>query len=705
MQPYGEAAWRYREAGWSGVLPLPAGAKWPPPSGFTGWAGVDPSNADVRAWIDLGLAAGEPAGNIALRLPHGVYGLDVDAYGAKRGGDALGALIERCGPLPPTWVVTSRDDASSGIRLYAAELPIGRHWRNEPGGHGAGIEAIHFGHRYAVAWPSIHPETGRKYVWRRPDGLVVDGEIPTPATLPELPAAWVEALSELGETRVGNSAGHAETIERVDSWRDGEPCPPVVRASERAMRALREAADGAALHPAIVTATHELVSLGHEGHAGVRRALADTFVPFVDVRAARPGDDRGKAEAEWWRAVRGAVGKLDPTRHLVMCDCEVWSGTGLLFEPDPFPELENYARLPTDAYIETGVEVTFTNDPPDVELDVAGRLIGAMLDPAALRDRPAPAWLIEGLLTLDSASWLIAAPASYKSFVALDWAGHVGAGRPWLGHTVTGGGVVYMVAEGVGGMGPRIRAWEQRNGGPMSPNVRFLPMPVQISKAEQWAAWVEACRRLAPALIILDTQARITVGIDENDNSAMGVVVDSIERLRKATGACVLVVHHLGRGGTHARGASAIDGAQDTELRLTRTADFRATLQIDKSKNAADDLRVEVELFTCELDNGGTSLVVGPPITSAVASVPPWREGLTDNEAAIADILAELYSEHGATRSDVRAALRERGQRGQAKYVKSTFDYAWNQLAKKDIISRISGTQRFELVPAEGTGH
>jgi Holliday junction resolvase RusA-like endonuclease len=50
--PYGEAAWAYRAAGWAGVLPLPPHAKTAPPGGYTGWAGLEPSGADVQTWVD-----------------------------------------------------------------------------------------------------------------------------------------------------------------------------------------------------------------------------------------------------------------------------------------------------------------------------------------------------------------------------------------------------------------------------------------------------------------------------------------------------------------------------------------------------------------------------------------------------------------------------------------------------------------------------
>lgn len=697
MGPYGETAWTYRAAGWAGVLPLPVGAKWPPPPGFTGWAGVEPSGPDVQAWID----GPQGAGNIGLRLPPGVYGLDVDGYGMKGGAAALARLVDEHGPLPATWTVTSRDDGVSGIRLFRGEPPMGRRWRDEPGGHGAGIEAIHRGHRYAVAWPSVHPETGRKYVWIAPDGMPVDGAIPTPAELPELPDAWVMALTVDGEVRTGEAAGHDETVRLVTGWRDGEACPRVKVAHERALRALANAATGDALHPAIVAATYELACLGHEGHAGVRRALAEHHAAAVDVRVGR-GLAAGDAEGEWWRAMRGAAGKLVRVSARERCDCDVWAGTGLLFDPtdggpgsglsmiEPGPTW----TLPDQDLIKPG-QAPGQPGLPSEPVDLATALIERMLTPAQLRDRPPPEWLIEGLLTRDSASWLIAAPASYKSFVALDWAGHVAEGRTWMGRDVSAGRVVYVVAEGVGGMGPRIRAWEQRNG-PMSHRVLFLPMPIQIAREDHWSALVEACRRLEPALVILDTQARVTVGIDENDNSAMGEVVEAIERLRRATGACVLTVHHIGRSGQHARGASAIDGAQDTELRLTRTADQRVVLEIDKSKNAADDVRVELELFTAELDGGGESLVVGAPLS--VAGGAPWRDGLTENQAIIMDILLEHFSEQGGTKAEISAVLRERGQRGEVKYAKSSFYLALDALLKKDRICRVHGSQRFVAV-------
>jgi putative DNA primase/helicase len=183
------AAPLYRGAGWQGTLPLPLGQKQQPPPGFTGRDGRWPTDADVAAWQANG------AQNIALRMPETVIGLDVDAYGDKEGDRTLAGLVDRFGPLPATWRSTSRASAVTGISFF--RVPAGLTWPNLAGTH---IETIRHGHRYAVAWPSLHPEGGQ-YRWYRPDGSVSADEVPSPEALPALPDTWVRGLTTLAVQR------------------------------------------------------------------------------------------------------------------------------------------------------------------------------------------------------------------------------------------------------------------------------------------------------------------------------------------------------------------------------------------------------------------------------------------------------------------------------------------------------------------------
>ena len=125
-RPYGSAARAYLAAGYS-PLPLPPGVKWPPPKGWTGAGAPMAGLEQVRRWI-----RSDPAGNIALRLPDGVIGIDLDLYDdpskdhpAAERQAAWRELETRLGQLPESPRATSRDDGISGIFSTACP-PAGR---------------------------------------------------------------------------------------------------------------------------------------------------------------------------------------------------------------------------------------------------------------------------------------------------------------------------------------------------------------------------------------------------------------------------------------------------------------------------------------------------------------------------------------------------------------------------------------------------
>ena len=210
--PYAQAALDYHEAGW---FPIPVRDKTPPAANWTGHLAAYPNWGDVLDWVDNGHREhGQEYTNLGLRMAPDVIGIDVDQYGTKHGKDTFDKCIARWGELPPTWRSTSRDDGISGIRFY--RIPTGLSWPGQlPGGD---VELIHKGHRYAVAWPSLHPE-GRVYRIIGPDGLVRLGTIPRADELPDLPDARRE-----GRAR-GRPHGHAAGAS-FDKW-------PALRAPRR----------------------------------------------------------------------------------------------------------------------------------------------------------------------------------------------------------------------------------------------------------------------------------------------------------------------------------------------------------------------------------------------------------------------------------------------------------------------------------------
>lgn len=215
------------------------------------------------------------------------------------------------------------------------------------------------------------------------------------------------------------------------------------------------------------------------------------------------------------------------------------------------------------------------------------QLRAALVDSLGLDDIPDPEPLVgEDILFKDSLVWMVGKPGSMKSFTALDVAGCVGSGEHWQGYPVAGGPVLYLVAEGVRGTKKRVRAWEQAMGVKMT-RVIFLPVAVQSKHGAQWDALVQLVAELRPSLVVLDTQARVTVGVEENSNTEMGGFVHQCERLREASGACVLIVHHIGRNGDTGRGATVLDGAVSTIIKVTKDDDG-VTLECTKNKDGEE---------------------------------------------------------------------------------------------------------------------
>lgn len=342
------------------------------------------------------------------------------------------------------------------------------------------------------------------------------------------------------------------------------------------------------------------------------------------------------------------------------------------------------------------------------EPDAIDLLLAEMLKPSEVIKRPAPKPLIRGLLNLDSESWIIGAPGSKKSFVALDIAGHVAKGLEWQGLAVTQARVVMIVAEGAGGLGPRLQAWEGTYG-PMGDDVDILPRPVQAASMKDWAVLVAACARLQPGLVVLDTQARVTVGLEENSAKEMGVFIEAVRAIREVTGACVLTVHHTGRAGGDARGSSAIDGAQSTELKvLCEKGSLAGKLVSEKQKDMAlaEDMPLHFRIETVGTDEAGypiTSLVLlaGNAFVDASGQEEPQRWEVEGRSVRL--LIATALSDHGfargLTKAEARGVVVERFFGNvPGRLNKSTWYTAWNRAIEDELIVNVGG-ERFSADP------
>jgi hypothetical protein len=220
----------------------------------------------------------------------------------------------------------------------------------------------------------------------------------------------------------------------------------------------------------------------------------------------------------------------------------------------------------------------------------ADDIFSRALDDEQLDALPPAKYVIKGFLYEESLARLIAESGAGKTFAAVSMVCSVATGREWFGHKVNQGSVIYMAAEGARGLAKRFKAWKQEHGvtGAIK-GLTIIPEAIQVlADPDKWQGFILGCARLQPTLIVLDTQARVTLGIDENDNSKMGEFVARLDELKTATKGCVLSIHHRGTSqDERARGATSVKGAMDTELMMV--------------KGSEGDTEVDTELWTEEV--------------------------------------------------------------------------------------------------------
>lgn len=322
--PYAYGTPLYRAAGFAGTLPLPRGEKHPPPTGYTGIKAIDPDPARVEQWREQ-----QPDGNICLRLAgvddyYEVIAIDVDHYTkggkVKTGGDQLARLIESVGPLPDTWVSSSRVDGHSGKRFY--RVPKGLRFKGQVD---KDIEVIQKRHRFAVVWPSFNPDSQAVEAWFPPGAplttagrSVWDGTVPDARTLPLLPDAWVDVLTN-GRVRESDDEMDMDSpLADLYAWAydalgvDQPLCP---RMNEKAAQHARLIASEATSHDKLVNAHMNVLWLAQEGHTGWDSAVAAIEKQFIATCVERDKRDPNELRGEIFRSrtngLRRVKGRAD----------------------------------------------------------------------------------------------------------------------------------------------------------------------------------------------------------------------------------------------------------------------------------------------------------------------------------------------------------------------------------------------------------
>lgn len=206
---YAATAPEYQQLGWH---PIPVIGKTPVPTGATGRAGTVTAQK-IAEWSTDPMWAN---GNTAIRHEESI-GIDVDAYGDKRGDETIRNLEAELGELPVTITSTARGKDSPS-RQHFYRVPAGLEFISKL----KDVEIVQRSHRYSVVYPSVHPDTGEQYRWYGYDEEPLD-DLPAIDDLEELPEAWLEFLTKPAVEHSADASFGGSVDEWLSKCAPGEP--------------------------------------------------------------------------------------------------------------------------------------------------------------------------------------------------------------------------------------------------------------------------------------------------------------------------------------------------------------------------------------------------------------------------------------------------------------------------------------------------
>lgn len=531
------AALRYASIGLR-VLPIRPKTKQPMLVDWPTRASTDPDT--IRGWWARAPQAG--VGLVMGRQPDGtiLVAVDIDAHNPHQpGADTIRDLEETYGPLPDTW--TAVTGGGGAHQVYRVPRQVG----NDAGRLlGPGVDIRGDGGQIVVE-PTLHPDTGRAYCWE-------DGAAPWDIDVAEAPG-WLIALLEADQRTPPAEPPSTpyDGAERPgDRWAAATPWAELLSADGAAHLATTRAGIQLWARPGLET-PHTSATVGavanclHVFTTGWPGLQPGNYTKIGYLAATQHGGDFNAASR--WLVTQGYG---TPHEH---DNGNGPPGPGLTEEPAPNRIRANFYMGP------------------------------------AIWDLPAVEWLIDETIQTDGLTVIYGAPKSFKTFVALDMAMHLANGRNWRGIPTKPTTVLYVVAEGAPGVGPRAKAWCNRHGGTIDRVGWIVVAPNLFAvDGDTWHVG-ELAAEIGAGLVIVDTLARAMPGGDENSAKDIGYLVANFDSIREQAGCALLAVHHTGKDAARGmRGSSSLQGAVDTSLEVVGDA-HAVNVRVADQKNAESD--------------------------------------------------------------------------------------------------------------------
>lgn len=328
------------------------------------------------------------------------------------------------------------------------------------------------------------------------------------------------------------------------------------------------------------------------------------------------------------------------------------------------------------------------------------RISNRILSGPAVLSLPPVRWIIPGWLPERATTMVYGPPGAGKSFYAVAMALELASGGSWCGHSFDAPvPVLYVAAERPYDLRDRAEAWSLHHRKPIPGAFHLLPVSTdspQLTQPDRVGALCELVEAIGAKVVILDTYARLTLGIDENSAKDTGPVGEQMERIVAATGdGAVVAVHHSGKDVSRGmRGSNALEGNVSLTIRLTSDNGL-VTAEVDKNNSAAKDghrenyrihgLDLPPEKGSDDVRDGGVLLPTMRPVASD-----------KDREQVL-EIIRNAF-DGAASRNQIAAGLKEQHGREMGT---STIGRILTALKRDGILTTTGGGQNVRYVIAD----
>lgn len=302
---------------------------------------------------------------------------------------------------------------------------------------------------------------------------------------------------------------------------------------------------------------------------------------------------------------------------------------------------------------------------------------------------PTPEFLVDKTLPQKGIAAVIGYSGAGKTFVVLDMVAAISRGEDWFGRKTKKTSVVYVVAEGT--LQNRIKALQgEKKVNFDEASFHLVRDPLDIFRSSDDVNDL-ALKIPKGALVVIDTLAQTSPGMDENSGKDMGQVIQNCKILQQEIDGLVLLVAHTGKGkGDDIRGHSSLRAALDAAIIVNRKGNERGW-KVLKLKEGEDGKEESFRLQQVEVDfEGNTSCVVVQSSKSEMIWKPSKNELIAQDVLSII-IASKKQVSNTEWQSAFCARLKDQGEEIKDETAKRNFRSAKKALIDHKLVREDNG--------------